>query len=252
MILIDFTRYHALLLDLDGVITRTDVLHAAAWKRLFDDYLAQEARATSRPVQPFDAKTDYRLYLDGKPRKDGVKSFLDSRGMAIPLGSPTDGADSPTIHGLARRKDEHFEALLRQTGVQVYAGTARFLGLAKAHGLKTAVVSASHHCKEVLDASGLAALFDARVDGHDLDRLPLRGKPAPDTFLEAARRLRVPPDRAIVVEDAQAGVEAARTGGFGLVIGVNRRDQAEALRRQGAGVVVNDLAELLPAARAAS
>lgn len=249
---VDFTRYGALLLDLDGVITRTDVLHAAAWKRLFDDYLAQLARATGAAIRPFDAKTDYRLYLDGKPRRDGIKSFLDSRDLAVPVGSPTDGAASPTIYGLARRKDEYFEALLRQTEVQVYSGTARFLGLAKAHGLKTAVVSASHHCKDVLDASGLAALFDTRVDGHDIDRLPLRGKPAPDTFLEAARRLGVPPGKAIVVEDARAGVEAARAGGFGLVIGVNRRDQADALRRQGADVVVNDLAEFLPAARAAS
>jgi alpha,alpha-trehalase len=244
---LDFTRFDAILFDLDGVITKTAVLHAAAWKRLFDTYLSELASRTGSPFAPFDLELDYRAYVDGKPRYDGVKSFLASRGLTLPWGTVADTPDKQTIYGLGNRKDEFFEAQLREAGVAVYPSTVQCLRLAKGHQLKTAVVSSSHHCREIIDAAGLTALFDTMIDGHDLDRLKLPGKPAPDTFLEAARRLGVPPEKAVVIEDAQAGVQAGRAGGFGLVIGLNRQDQADALWRHGAEVVVDDLAELLPA-----
>ncbi len=240
-----FTGFDAVLFDLDGVITKTVVLHAAAWKRLFDEYLKGLAARTGSSFEPFDLERDYRLYVDGKSRYDGVRTFLESRGLTLPRGTPDDGPGIETIYGLGNKKDEYFEAHLRETGVVVYPGTVRYLHVARAAGLKTAVVSSSHHCREIIDAAGLAALFETRIDGHEIDRLHLPGKPAPDTFLEAARRLDVPPAKAIVIEDAQAGVQAGHVGGFGLVIGVNRGDQAEALRQHGADIVVADLAELL-------
>lgn len=243
---LNFAEYEAILSDLDGVITKTARLHAAAWKRLFDDYLERVTAKTGRTFQPFDLEEDYRVHLDGKPRQDGVRDFLKSRGMSLPLGSPGDHADRETFYGLGNQKDRYFDSALEKTGVDVYPGTVEFLRLAKRSGLKMAVVSSSHHCAEILDAVGLTALFDVRVDGHEIDRLQLPGKPAPDGFLEAARRLVVPPRRAIVIEDALAGVEAGHAGAFGLVIGVNRRNQADALRDKGAHIVVEDLAELLP------
>ena len=241
-----FTRFEAVLFDLDGVITKTAGLHAAAWKRLFDEYLERQATRGRSQFEPFDLEKDYRLYVDGKPRYDGVKSFLDSRGLTLPWGAPTDGPDEETICGLGNKKDQYFEAQLREADVVVYPSTVRCLRLAKASGLKSAVVSSSHHCRQIIDAVGLTALFESLIDGHEIDRLHLRGKPAPDMFLEAARRLGVPAPKAIVIEDAQAGVEAGRAGGFGLVIGIDRQNQAEALRHHGADIVVADLAELLP------
>ena len=245
---VDLAEYEAILSDLDGVITKTARLHAAAWKRLFDDYLKRVTAKAGRAFAPFDLEEDYRVHLDGKPRHDGVKDFLNSRGLNLPFGTPSDSADQETLYGLGNQKDAYFDAALEKTGVEVYPGTLEFLRLAKRSGLKMAVVSSSHHCAEILDAVGLADLFDVRVDGHDIDRLQLPGKPAPDAFWEAARRLAVPPRRAIVIEDALAGVRAGHAGAFGLVIGVNRRNQADALRDQGADIVVEDLAELLPAA----
>ena len=244
---LDLSRFDAGLFDLDGVLTRTADIHAAAWKQLFDEYL--ENRNAGRPVPyvPFDIAHDYPLYVDGKPRHEGVKSFLDSRGITLPLGTPDDTSDIETMYGLGNRKDAYFEVQLRKKGVVVYPSSVRFLSLAKARGLKTGVVSSSHHTQEVLEAVGLISFFETRVDGYEIDRLHLRGKPSPDSFLEAARRLGVSPQRAMVIEDALAGVQAGRAGGFGLVIGVNRRNQAEELRRHGADIVVPDLAELLPA-----
>lgn len=244
---LEFTRFDAILFDLDGVITKTAVLHAAAWKRLFDEYLQHVALRTGAEFEPFDLEKDYRAYVDGKPRYDGVNSFLTSRGLTLPWGTLADPPDKETIYGLGKRKDGYFEAHLRQAGVAVYPSTVQCLRLAKAHRLKTAVVSSSHHCREVIDAAGLTTFFETMIDGNDIDHLHLPGKPAPDTFLEAARRLAVAPENAIVIEDALAGVQAGRAGGFGLVIGVNRQNQAEALRRHGADIVVDDLAELLPA-----
>jgi beta-phosphoglucomutase family hydrolase len=238
--------YRAVLSDLDGVITQTARLHAAAWKRLFDDYLKEIGVRTGSTFRAFDLDDDYRLHLDGKPRHEGVRDFLKSRGLSLPLGSPTDGPDRETLYGMGNKKDGYFEAELRETGVTVYQGTVEFLRIAKQAGLKLAVVSSSHHCAGIVATVGLTSLFEARVDGHDIDRLHLPGKPAPDAFLEGARRLAVEPQRAIVIEDALAGVRAGHAGGFGLVIGVNRRNQAAALREHGADVVVADLAELLP------
>ena len=241
-----FTNFDAALFDLDGVITETAVLHAAAWKRLFDEYLERLAARTGSGYEPFDPSRDYRFYVDGKSRYDGVKDFLQSRHVTLPPGSPNDGPDQETIYGLGNKKDGYFEGCLRENGVVVYPGTVRYLHAARTAGLKTAVVSSSHHCREIIQSAGLASLFETRIDGHEIDRLHLRGKPAPDTFLEAARRLGILPAKAIVIEDALAGVQAGRAGGFGLVIGVNRENQADALRQQGADIVVVDLAEMLP------
>lgn len=240
-----FGHYEAVLSDLDGVISQTARVHAAAWRRLFDGYLAGITARTGTTFTPFDLEEDYRLHLDGKPRQDGVRDFLKSRALSLPLGSPDDGPDCETLYGMGNKKDAFFDDALRQAGVAVYPATVEFLREAKADGLKMAVVSSSHHCADILEAVGLTSLFDARVDGHEIDRLRLPGKPAPDAFLEAARRLSVLPERAIVIEDALAGVQAGRAGGFGCVIGVNRRNQAEELRQSGADIVVDDLAELM-------
>ena len=242
----DIAGYEGILSDLDGVITKTARVHAAAWKRLFDEYLSHLSDPAGMRFKLFDLEEDYRLYLDGKPRQEGVRDFLKSRGLSLPLGEPSDGAEHETLYGLGNKKDAYFETALRETGVDVYSGTVEFLHLAKRKGLRIAVVSSSHHCADILESVGLTALFDARIDGHEIDRLRLPGKPAPHAFLEAARRLAVKPGRAIVIEDALAGVRAGHAGGFGLVIGVDRHHQADALREQGADVVVSDLSELLP------
>ncbi len=239
---IDRRRIDALLFDLDGVVTRTAAVHAAAWKRLFDEVLAR--RAGGQSWEPFDVEHDYRAYVDGKPRHDGVRSFLAARGVSLPEGAPDDGPDAETIHGLARRKNGYVLARLAEDGVQVYDAAAAFIRDARTRGFKTAVVSASENCAAVLRAADLEALFDVRVDGTDVARHGLKGKPAPDSFLEAARRLGVDPARAVVFEDALAGVQAGRAGGFALVVGVDRVGQAAALRRHGADVVVTRLSEL--------
>ena len=243
---IHLADFDAILCDLDGVITQTAILHAGAWKRLFDDYLKRSAVRTGVTSKPFDLEEDYRLYVDGKARYDGVRDFLRSRNLDLPWGSPDDSSDRETIYGLGNRKDEYFEAALREKGVTVYPGTVRYLRLARDAGLKNAVVSSSHHCREIIDKAGLTTLFDTRIDGYEIDRLHLAGKPAPDSFLEAARRLAVLPEKGIVIEDALAGVQAGHVGGFGLVIGVNRQDQAQALRQHGADIVIADLDELFP------
>lgn len=243
---IDFARFRAALFDLDGVVTKTASVHALAWQKLFDEYLCSYSDRTGSPFIPFDIDKDYREYVDGKPRYEGVKSFLDSRKIVLPWGHPDDGPEKDTIYGLGHKKDGYFEARLHEYGVEVYEGTVRFLQTVRDHGLKTAVVSSSNHCQEVVEAAGLTSLFDTRIDGHETQSLRLRGKPSPDTFLEAARRLNAMPTQAMVLEDAQAGVAAGRAGGFGLVIGVDRGGQPEALHRHGADVVVADLTELLP------
>ena len=246
---INLADYKAVLCDLDGVITKTARLHAVAWKRLFDDYLAQVSAQTGTTFTPFDLEEDYRLHLDGKPRHDGVRDLLTSRGLSLPLGDPSDSAGRDSLYGLGNKKDAYFETALRETCVDVYPGTVEFLHLCKHVGVKLAVVSSSHHCAEILEAVGLTPLFEVRIDGHEIDRLRLAGKPAPDSFWEAARRLAVEPRSAVVIEDALAGVRAGHAGGFGLVIGVDRRNQAAALREQGADIVVADLSDLLPGKR---
>jgi beta-phosphoglucomutase family hydrolase len=244
MVVIDLGTFDALVFDLDGVITRTAELHARAWKQLFDEYLARQAARTGTPFVPFDLEADYRRYVDGKPRRAGVRSFLASREIEVPRGTPGDDAAQETIHGLARRKDRYFLALVAGEGVQVFDPAVAFVREARARGAQTAVASSSRNCAAILRAARLTALFEVRVDGVDLDRLGLPGKPAPDMFLEAARRVGVLPARAVVFEDATAGVEAGRAGGFGLVIGVGAGAHAAALRAAGAHAVVADLAEV--------
>lgn len=235
----------AALFDMDGVVTRTATLHAAAWKRLFDEYLLMRAHHS---FQPFDEQEDYRRYVDGKLREDGVASFLASRGIVLPAGSPADAAEVDTVAGLAKRKDAYFTALLNEKGVEVYKDGVELLAAVRASGLKTGVVSASRHCKTVLTAARLLPLFHVCIDGQESRRLNLNGKPDPATFLEAARRLDVAPSQAMVLEDALAGVEAGRRGRFGLVIGVDRGNQAAALQAHGAHLVTSDLRSLLPGA----
>ncbi len=239
---IDRRAFDAVLLDLDGVITRTAAVHAAAWKRLFDQVLAE--RAGGGPFEPFDIDRDYRVYVDGKPRYDGVRSFLASRDIRLPEGAPDDPPEAPTVCGLGNRKNRFFREHLARRGVEVYGSTVDFTQAARAQGLRTAVVSSSRNAAEVLEAAQVADLFETRVDGIEIARMRLRGKPAPDMFLEAARRLGARPERCIVVEDAASGVEAGRAGGFGLVIGLDRDGHAEALRRSGASLVVPDLREV--------
>jgi len=236
--------YDAVLFDLDGVLTRTASVHAAAWKRLFDGFLEQRAAATGEAFIPFDIESDYRRYVDGKPRYDGVASFLDSRGIALPSGAPDDAPGMQTAHALGNMKDHYFLQQLEQHGVEPYEAAIALVETLRTQKVKTAVVSSSNNCAAVLEAAGISGLFDARVDGMDITRLALNGKPAPDGFLEAARRLKADPSRAVVVEDALAGVEAGRAGRFGLVIGIDRSGQSQALREAGADVVVTSLAQV--------
>ena len=230
----------ACLFDLDGVLTQTAKVHQAAWKRTFDEFL----RAQDPSAAEFSGD-DYNRYVDGKPRKDGVRDFLASRGITLPEGSDDDPTDAPTVAGVATRKNELILAELDDHGVQVYEGSMRYLRAAKEAGLAIAVVTASANGENVVAAGGFADLIDTRVDGLVAAEQGLRGKPAPDTFLAGARALGVQPSQAAVFEDALAGVAAGRAGDFGFVIGVDRVGQADGLRERGADVVVQDLDELL-------
>ncbi len=235
----------ACLFDLDGVLTPTATIHAAAWKAMFDAFLEQRARAAGSSFRPFDEVADYDQYVDGKAREDGVRSFLASRHVTLPEGTMDDPPEAETVHGLGNRKDQLFLHVLRTQGVAPYEGSVRYLHAARDAGLKTAVVSSSKNCGEVLRAAHLDGMFDAQVDGVVALEKRLPGKPAPDTYLEAARMVGASPSQAAVFEDALAGVEAGRAGKFGFVVGVDRAGQAAALRQHGADVVVNDLAELI-------
>ncbi len=237
-----FAGVRALLFDLDGVLTRTATLHAASWKRLFDEYLSARSKRTGEPFVPFDLVDDYRRYVDGKPRYDGVRSFLAARGVTLPWGSPSDPPTRETVCGLGNRKDGYFEQALRERGVETFPEAIALVRDARANGMKTAVVSSSKNCAPILRRAGILDLFDARVDGVEAERLRLPGKPAPDTFLEAARRLGVPPDHAVVVEDAISGVDAGKRGGF-RVVGVDEGGHGSALREHGADLVVSHLGE---------
>jgi beta-phosphoglucomutase family hydrolase len=235
----------ACLFDLDGVLTQTAKVHAAAWKEMFDAFLRDRAARTGEPFVPFDASADYDEYVDGKRRSDGVRSFLASRGITLPEGDPTDSPSAETVAGLGNRKNELVLALLRRDGVAAYDGSVRYVHAVRDAGLRRAVVSASANCREVLQAAGIEDLFETRIDGVVAEREHLSGKPAPDMFLAGARALGVEPTQAAVFEDALAGVAAGRAGQFGFVVGVDRVGQADALREHGADVVVTDLAELL-------
>lgn len=233
------------LFDLDGVLTRTAKVHAAAWKEMFDDYLRRRADHEGTDFVPFDAVHDYDEYVDGRPREDGVRTFLASRGIELPEGSPDDGPDSETVNGLGTRKNALVLRKIRDEGVEAYEGSVAYVTAARDAGLRRAVVSSSANCRDVLAAAGLEDLLEVRIDGIVAHEQRLRGKPEPDTYLAAARALGVEPATAAVFEDALAGVQAGRAGGFGLVVGVDRTGQAEELRSHGADIVVKDLAELL-------
>jgi beta-phosphoglucomutase family hydrolase len=230
----------ACLFDLDGVLTKTVVVHAQAWKQMFDEFL----RGREDAFRPFGA-ADYERYVDGKPRLDGVRSFLAARGIELPEGSPDDPPEADTVHGLGLRKNDRVLEVIREQGVEPYQGSVRFVEAVRDRGLRCGVVSSSANCREVLVAAGIDHLFEVRVDGIVAQREHLAGKPAPDTFLAGARMLGAEPAEAAVFEDALAGVEAGRAGKFGWIVGVDRSGEAEALREHGADVVVQDLAELL-------
>jgi beta-phosphoglucomutase family hydrolase len=232
----------ACLFDLDGVLTDTASVHTVAWRQMFDEYLRQRDGAD---FTPFDPGADYRSYVDGRTRQDGVRAFLASRGITLPEGEPDDAPDAETVNGLGNRKNELFLATVRKDGVRVFEGSRRYLRAAVDAGLATAVVSSSANTADVLEVTGLAQYVRQRVDGVTIRERHLAGKPAPDTFLLGAELLSVPPSAAAVFEDALAGVEAGRAGHFGYVVGVDRVGQRDALREHGADRVVDDLEELL-------
>jgi len=233
------------LFDLDGVITRTATVDAAAWKEMFDAYLTEAAQRDHEPFVPFDEIADYDAYVDGKSREDGTRSFLESRKITLPEGRPEDPPGAETIAGLSNRKNDILERRIREDGVHVYEGSVRYVRAVRADKLRCAVVSSSANCQAVLAAAGIEDLFDQRIDGLTARREHLKGKPAPDMFLAAARALDLKPEQCAVFEDALAGVAAGRAGGFTQVIGVDRVGQAQALAEHGADIVVSDLAELL-------
>ncbi len=233
------------LFDLDGVLTKTATVHAAAWAEMFNDFLRERATQTGQPFVPFDPVKDYEQYVDGKPRIDGTRSFLASPGLDMPEGREDDPPDAETNYGLGNRKNEILLHMLATKGVAVYEGSVRYVRAVRDGGLRRAVVSSSANCREVLAAAHIEDLFEVRIDGIVAERDHLRGKPAPDTYLAAARALGLEPAAAAVFEDALAGVEAGRAGGFGYVVGIDRLGQAGALREHGAHVVVTDLAELV-------
>jgi beta-phosphoglucomutase family hydrolase len=235
----------ACLFDLDGVLTDTASVHAASWKQMFDDYLRARAERDGTPFKPFDVKDDYGPYVDGRPRLDGTRGFLESRGIHLPDGAPDDPSGAETLWGLSTRKNDLVQEKIRTVGVDVYPGSVRYLHAVKAAGLFAACVSSSANAEQVLEVAGLSAMIDHRVDGVVAKQRGLPGKPAPDTFLAAAADLGVPKEQAVVFEDALAGVESGRAGGFGFVVGVDRVGHADALREHGADVVVQDLGELL-------
>ena len=239
-------QFDAVLFDLDGVLTATAKVHAACWKKMFDEFLRQRATATNQPFQPFDIETDYILYVDGKPRYDGVRSFLESRSIDLPNGDPSGAASYDTVCGLGSLKDEMVKEIIASSGVEAYEGSVAWVRHLRSQGLKTAVVSSSNGCAVVLRAANIAELFDLRIDGVVATDLQLAGKPAPDTYLTAAKQLGVDPSRAVVVEDAISGVQAGRAGAFGLVVGVDRHHDADALKENGADIVVTDLGDMLP------
>jgi len=238
-------RIRATLFDLDGVLTDTASVHKKAWKSMFDDFLKARAQRAGTEFVPFDVDTDYLKYVDGKKREDGVRSFLASRGIELPDGDPDDGADAETVYGLGNRKNDMFQHTLQTDGIEVFEGSRRYLEAVVKAGLGTAVVSSSANTRQVLELTGLDKFVQQRVDGVTLKEQNIAGKPAPDSFLRAAELLDVTPAEAVVFEDALSGVEAGRAGNFGYVVGVDRVGHADALRRNGADVVVTDLAELM-------
>ncbi len=239
-------KYDAVLFDLDGVVTKTAKIHAACWKIMFDEYLTKRSVRTDETFQPFDIITDYTLHVDGKPRLDGVRDFLQSRTIILPEGLLDDPPQTETVYGLGNRKNKLVEEKIESDGVEVYEGALAFLEYVRGEGISTAVVTSSQKCHAMLQAAGIEDFFEVKIDGNTIVQQHLAGKPAPDSFLKAAEMLDVQVKRAVVVEDAISGVQAGISGGFGLVIGVARKDNAEELKIHGAHIVVTDLRELVP------
>jgi beta-phosphoglucomutase family hydrolase len=235
----------ACLFDMDGVITQTAKVHDAAWKEMFDEFLQDWSKEHNEKFVPFDPARDYDEYVDGKPRLEGIESFLESRGIKLPEGQESDKPGTQTVYGLGNRKNDLFMQVLKRDGVQPYDGSVRYVKAAREAGLRTAIVSSSANTVAVLQAAGVADLFEVRVDHQVAEEHNLHGKPAPDTFLEAAKMLNTAAANAVVYEDALAGVAAGKAGHFGFVVGVDRVGQAEQLHAHGADVVVKDLADLL-------
>jgi beta-phosphoglucomutase family hydrolase len=235
----------ACLFDLDGVLTQTAKVHAAAWQEMFDGFLRERARSLGEPYVPFDPVADYDAYVDGRPRADGTRTFLSSRGIHLPEGTPDDPPEAETVQGLSNRKNVVVLRMMRQDGVRTYAGSVRYVTAVREARLRRAVVSSSANCREVLAAAGIEDLFEVRVDGLTMQREHLAGKPAPDMYLAAARAFAMDATQCAVFEDALAGVVAGRAGGFGFVVGVDRAGQADELIAHGADIVVTDLAELM-------
>lgn len=241
---LDLREIEAFLFDLDGVVTRTAGIHAMAWKQLFDDFLERRARMEGTRFLPFDPVEDYKKYVDGRPREEGVKTFLEARKVVLPVGTPEDGVEVETVNGLGKRKDVYFLENLARHGVDICDGAIEFIENSRTRGVRTAVVSSSQNCAAVLVKAGITGLFDVRVDGVDRRQSGLLGKPAPDMYLEAARRLGTPPARAVVFEDAFVGVEAGRAGKFLFVVGIGRGRHAIELEAHGADIVIAGLREL--------
>ena len=238
-------KFDAVLFDLDGVITDTASVHAKCWKKMFDEYLKKRSAEKGEPFRPFDIETDYRLYVDGKPRFNGVRDFLTSRKINLPEGTHQDPSNAETVGGLGNRKNDLINEVIENDGVEAYEGSITLARQIRDAGIKIAVVTSSQNCDVVLKAVNITDLFEAQVDGNVIHELHLSGKPAPDSFLEGAKRLGVSPARAVVVEDAISGVQAGRNGKFGLVIGVDRKGYADELKKNGADIVVKDLGEFL-------
>jgi len=254
---VDFSAYDAWLFDMDGVLTKTAAVHAEAWRQTFDEFLDQESTRTGKKYAPFDPEGDYERYVDGEPRADGVRNFLTARGITLPEGDASDLPDARTVQGVGNRKNDLVLQVMKTKGVAVYDGAVALVTELRQRGVKVAVVSASENTESALKAAGIAELFDARVDGIVVKSLHLAGKPAPDSYLEAAKMFHVVPGRAVVIEDALSGVEAGRSGHFGLVVGVDHHDgpgqheYADELRARGADVVVTNLNELVGGVRVA-
>jgi beta-phosphoglucomutase family hydrolase len=238
-------NFDAVLFDLDGVLTDTAKIHAACWKTVFDQFLQAHALESGQPFRPFDIGADYNQYVDGKLRQEGTRSFLESRGIGLPFGHPESPPQEESVWGLSNRKDKLVRTMLSAHGVVIHEDGVALARHLREIGLKTGVVSASKNCRAVLESAGIQDLFDTRVDGEVAELLGLPSKPAPEKFLEAAQQLGVIPDRSVVIEDAVSGVQAGRRGGFGLVVGVARKGDADALRNHGADIVVTDLMQLV-------
>ena len=240
---IPVNRFDAFIFDLDGVVTETAKIHARAWKKTFDEYLEKRAGSEDE-FEPFDIKTDYPRYVDGIPRYDGVKNFLESRDIHLPYGSPDDPPGKETVCGIGNNKNEFFQEFMNKENIFVYDSTIDLINCLRQNNIQTGIISSSKNCARVLEIVNIRHLFDTKIDGTDSVRLELNGKPEPDIFIAAARDMGVDPERTAVVEDAVLGVEAGRKGNFGLVIGVDRTDHADDLKKSGADVVVSDLSEI--------